>query len=289
MIDRTLFNDEFFQALGGLTLPRRLRSGTDTGLHETNRLGESLEFAELRPYQSGDDLRQVDWNAYRRFRRLLVRRYQAERSHDVYIVIDTSASMAVPPNRFARSKQIAGAIAVLAARRQDRVTLMSFSGAVDDLFVQSRRDRGALRLLERLSLMKASGTTDVAGCLTTAADHIRRNSLLVLISDFLAVPEAMEAALTVFERLSVQILFIQVTAREERDPVFRGDVLLEDSETGQFYETRSRGRAIEAYRKRFQDHTALLSLHAAAHGGRLAAVNSENSLAAVLKEVLFPV
>ncbi len=288
MIDRTLFNDEFFHALGGLSLPRRLRGGSDGGMHETNRLGESLEFAELRPYQSGDDLRQVDWNAYRRFQRLLVRRYQAERSHDVYVLIDASASMAVPAQRFDRSRQIAGAVAVLASRRQDRVTLMSFSHVVNNLFMQSRRDRGALKLLEHLSAMKTGGETDIAGCLTTATDHIRRNSLLVVISDFFSVPEDMEAVLAVLERLSVQMLFIRVTTREERNPDFRGDVLLEDSETGHMLETRGKERALALYRKNFQAHTDLLSLHAASHGGRLADVAAEDSLGTIMKEVIHP-
>lgn len=184
-LDNSVFDREFFDSLEGLKLPTDLkvihgRQGERIG----RRHGDSIEYAELRPYEAGDDLRSVDWNAYRRLRRLLVRQYQAELSQDVYILLDSSASVGVDPAVLVASKRIAGALAVLAARERKRCVLLPFSDRLVDRLAQSRRGILPWEALSYLSHLKTGGGTDVAAALRAAAHTVHRGSALYVISDF---------------------------------------------------------------------------------------------------------
>ena len=66
------------------------------GEHAASRKGYSLEFSDYRRYQRGDDLRYVDWNIYRRLDRLVLKVFTAEEEMNIYLLVDTSASMAFP-------------------------------------------------------------------------------------------------------------------------------------------------------------------------------------------------
>src|SRR5476651_2146544 len=73
---------------------RYVMDGFLTGMHRSPRKGFSVEFAEYRAYQLGDDLRRIDWRLYGRTDRLNVKQYEQETQLRVFLVLDTSASMA---------------------------------------------------------------------------------------------------------------------------------------------------------------------------------------------------
>src|SRR5216117_786921 len=86
---------EFLKKLERLRLiAKRLTWTGAKGEHPSSRKGFSLEFSDYRNYQHGDDLRYVDWNVYRRLNRLLLKVFTAEEELNVYLLIDTSRSMA---------------------------------------------------------------------------------------------------------------------------------------------------------------------------------------------------
>jgi uncharacterized protein (DUF58 family) len=84
-------------AVGRRALDRYALSARDmsaaSGDRSAREAGSSVEFHDFRPYQPGDELRAVDWRAYARARRLVTRLYRAERTIDVHVVLDVSASM----------------------------------------------------------------------------------------------------------------------------------------------------------------------------------------------------
>src|SRR5919199_5526233 len=89
------FDPEFLKKLERLHLiAKRLSWAGAKGEHPSSRRGFSLEFSDYRNYQKGDDLRYVDWNIYRRLDRLLLKVFTAEEELNVYLLIDTSRSMA---------------------------------------------------------------------------------------------------------------------------------------------------------------------------------------------------
>ena len=91
----TFFDADFLKKLERLHLvAKRLDWAGAKGEHAASRKGYSLEFSDYRRYQRGDDLRYVDWNIYRRLDRLVLKVFTAEEEMNIYLLVDTSASMA---------------------------------------------------------------------------------------------------------------------------------------------------------------------------------------------------
>ena len=105
--------------------------GAGAGQRLSPRPGTSAEFSDFRTYVAGDDYRRLDWNAYARLDRLLLRLYLGEEDLSVHLFVDTSDSMqwGRPPKDVA-SRRIAGALAYVALAGQDRVAVTGFAGRV---------------------------------------------------------------------------------------------------------------------------------------------------------------
>src|SRR5215470_15084171 len=108
----SFFDAEFLRKLERLHLiAKRLNWACAKGEHASSRKGFSLEFSDYRKYQHGDDLRYVDWNIYRRLDRLLLKVFTAEEEMNVYLLVDTSGSMAEgAPRKIDYAKKIAAAL-----------------------------------------------------------------------------------------------------------------------------------------------------------------------------------
>ena len=106
------FDADFLGKLERLRLiAKRLSWASAKGEHPSSRKGSSLEFADYRRYQHGDDLRYVDWNVYRRLDRLLLKVFTAEEEMNVYLLIDTSRSMGEgAPTKIDYAKKVAAAL-----------------------------------------------------------------------------------------------------------------------------------------------------------------------------------
>lgn len=250
-VDRHLFDSTFFAALEGLALPLRAASDSpDDGRRRTPRLGDSLEFADMRAYQPGDDLRLVDWDVYRRFRRLYVRRFQAEHTRSVTLLVDTSGSMGEPAARLRGTLRLAGAAAVLAARRNDRVTLLPFRDDLDERSARTRRGGLPTELLEILSTLRSDGTTAIATALRSLAATVSRGATVVVFSDWYDDHEVSEAIASLRARRCRVCAVIARTA-EDRDPPRRGVLELADRETGETVEVVMSRETAVAYRDAF--------------------------------------
>lgn len=247
----------------------------------SRRHGESLEFAELRPYQPGDDLRSVDWNAYLRLQRLLVRKFRAEQSQDVYILLDTSASMEVPKEKFDRARQIAGAAAIIAAGEHDRLTLLPFREVVTGRFVGTRRGRLPVELLGTLSSLRCDGSTSVGGSAAGAAALMRRSGLVIIVSDFFDTA-GLESGLGALSVRGAEILGVQVYAPEEARPRLIGPVTLEDAESGEEHEISVTEGINRAYMELFDEYQRGLRRRFRELGGTLVTVETETPLSDAL-------
>lgn len=99
---------------------RRRLAGQLVGGHRSRRYGASLDFADFREYQPGDDFRRIDYLTLARLDQLLIRLYDAEDDLTVRLIVDTSASMQTD-NKLQRAVELAGAIGFVALTRRDRV------------------------------------------------------------------------------------------------------------------------------------------------------------------------
>lgn len=173
---------------------RRTLDGLYAGMHRTSQLGSSVDFAEHRAYQPGDDLRAIDWRAFARTDRLLLRRWHDERRLPLALLVDGSSSMdyGTPP-KIATAQVIAAALGLMAIDQGDEVRVLT--GADPGAWPRSLGGPGSAgQLVAAIELEDRRVRYDAVATLTAAADHLHRRSLIVLVGDLLAEPAPLAAA-----------------------------------------------------------------------------------------------
>src|SRR5690606_9769351 len=122
---------------------RRAFTGSSKGEKRSTKRGSSVEFADFRDYNRGDDLRRIDWNAYARFEKLYLKMFLEEEDLEITILIDASLSMNFgSPTTLRAAVEIAGAIGYIGLTNFDRVGVASFDQNLRDWFPPTR-GRGA--------------------------------------------------------------------------------------------------------------------------------------------------
>lgn len=226
-------------ALSSLELrARAVAEGMLVGSHRSRRFGSSTEFAEYKLYTPGDELKHLDWRTYARTDRYFVRRYEEETNLDIYLVLDTSGSMAYAggaKGAFGVSKlqyasTLAAALVWLAARHSDAVSLTLFA-ADEQLHLPPRaRQDHVSALFSELEKVSAVGPTDAEQVVNTLARRIKRRSLVIFLSDFLEIGEGPLASLGILRQRGSDALVLQIMDPDELDFPFDGVVRFEDLE-----------------------------------------------------------
>jgi uncharacterized protein (DUF58 family) len=198
--------------------------------------GKGMEFAEVREYAPGDDVRDIDWNVTARFGSPFVKMYCQERELTVLLAVDCSASnLFGSKNRFKMevSAQVAGLLSFVAIRTNDKVGALFFSRGVDR-FIPPRKGAGHVwRLIKEIFTHQAADRgTDLAGALEYINRVVRRHSIVFLISDFLVpMPDKrLEVALSLCARKH-DVTAIRVHDPRERELPNSGLFWLKDPET----------------------------------------------------------
>ena len=224
---------DFLARLDKLRLvAKRLSWGIARGEHPTIRKGFSLEFSDYRKYSRGDDLRYVDWNVYGRLERLLLKVFTAEEEITVYLLMDTSLSMAEgSPAKIDFAKNVAAALGYIGLKTHDRV---GAAGLAEDLTAQlppARARRQILSLFNFLAELSCAGRTDLETSVKTFTRLYPRPGLVVLFSDLLDAAGC-RAALEELARKRHDVLLVHVLKEGETRLDPGGDVSLVDVETG---------------------------------------------------------
>lgn len=174
------------------TLALRGRRATDTLLGGEVRSvfrGTGMEFSDVRPYAEGDDVRHIDWNLLARTGHPYVKLYAETRELTLLLVVDRSRSTAVgdPEPKSARAIEVAALLALVAAQQQDRVGLLMFADTVGPVVPPGRGQRHAFAIVRRLLEIEPTGAgTDLGSALRAAGALLKRRSLVIVLSDFLA-------------------------------------------------------------------------------------------------------
>jgi uncharacterized protein (DUF58 family) len=218
---------------------RYLMNGFLTGLHRSPLKGFSVEFAEYRDYQLGDDLRRVDWRLYGRTDRLHVKQFEHETQLRVFLVLDTSASMSYSskPGLWLRkidfARTILAALGLLALRQSDAFGLATIGEDLDDYLKPKSSQAHWRSTLGHLDAMQTGGNTGLAQGLTTLSEVLPSRSLVVIASDFYEETDALNAALRRLRFDHQEIMALQILDPVEIDlgEEWSGSFL--DIETGQ--------------------------------------------------------
>ena len=120
------FENDFLRKLEYLhVVSKRALAGQNRADRLSPKRGRGLEFADHRPYAAGDDYRHIDWKAYQRLNRLLLRLFDEERDLSIYLMLDVSRSM-VEPAKFDMARRIAAALCYVGLAHLDRLTIIPF-------------------------------------------------------------------------------------------------------------------------------------------------------------------
>jgi uncharacterized protein (DUF58 family) len=240
------------EAIDDLELAARLVvEGTRTGQHRSPLHGFSAEFSQHRPYRAGDDLKYLDWKILARTDRLYSRQFRETTNMAVMLVVDASASMAFPAaqvTKFRYGVVLAAALAYLIVQQGDAVGLMTSRG--DTLrYLPARGGRTHLRAVTaELARIEPEGTWQPERVLARAAELLSRRGLIVVISDFYDAEDETAREMRRAARRGHDVSMLQVISRDEIAFPYRGDVDIEDLESGvrQVVDAEAVGRGYRA-------------------------------------------
>ncbi|MEO6026679.1 MAG: DUF58 domain-containing protein [Candidatus Binatia bacterium] len=206
------------------------------GQYQSVFKGRGMEFAEVRLYQPGDEVRTIDWNVTARTGVPHVKRYAEERELTVMLLVDASASTqfaSVRQLKSALAAEIGALFAFSAITNNDKVGLVMFSDRIELAVPPRKGNRHVLRVIrEVLSLQPKGRGTDLSGALEHLQTVSKRRSVVFVLSDFL--DGSAERALRVAARRHDVIAVVLDDPRERELPDV-GLVELEEAETGERY------------------------------------------------------
>ncbi|HJQ25018.1 MAG TPA: DUF58 domain-containing protein [Blastocatellia bacterium] len=261
-----LLDPAFLRKLERLRIQaRRAFPGTMRGERRSTRRGASVEFADFRKYEAGDDFRHVDWNIYARLERLMLRQFVEEEDVRIDILIDQSQSMRFGESRtkFDFARRAAAALTFLGISSLDRVAVATFDAMLRER-MRALRGRGhllnVLRFLDGLATDdesvegQASAQTDLSAVLRGFQRLSARPGIVFVISDFLDAG-GFRTEMKLLARRGFDLNLIQVLAADELSPAVAGDLLFVDSETGETREITVNERLVGAYKATLNEYT----------------------------------
>jgi uncharacterized protein (DUF58 family) len=196
--------------------------------------GRGMNFAEVRAYQYGDDIRSIDWNVTARNGAPFVKVFEEERELTVMLLVDVSAS-----GEFGSRDRMKGEVAVeicallafSAIKNNDKVGLVIFSDRIEKFVPPRKGRRHVLRVLRELLYHEPEGRgTDITAALEYLSHVQRKKAVAFVVSDF--QDEGFEKALAVAGRRH-DVIAVRMGDRRERELPELGYLELEDPETGQ--------------------------------------------------------
>jgi uncharacterized protein (DUF58 family) len=249
---------------------RKIFAGKLKGERRSKKRGESVEFADHRPYVVGDDLRHIDWNIFGRLDRLFLKLFLEEEDLALHIVLDCSASADCgKPSKFLYMQQLAMALGYIGLVNLNRVTISAVGGAlrstnggngngdtdVTESTLHALRDlRGRRRthdLARFLCALEPTGTLPFTEACKRIALTRRGKGVMVVLSDFF-IKEGYDTGLRLLVGRGYDLFCIQCLSPQEVDPTgpegLAGDLRLKDVEDGDLAEVTISAPLLKRYK-----------------------------------------
>jgi len=221
--------------------------------------GPSLDLAEVREYQPGDEVRRIDWNVTARSGKIHVRQYREEREVTAWLIVDLTASMNFGTRRVLKREEaleFAATAAAIITRHGDKVGAIGFSEAGLRIIPPSSGRKQTLRILHELYALAAKGngkkagsksqfsqppapsphsSGDLSSALEYASKTLKRRALMFVVSDFLAEAAPTPSWVLALRRLAYkhEVVAVRVSDPAERELPKAGELRLRDPESGE--------------------------------------------------------
>lgn len=227
---------------------RRKVNQSFSGQYESAFKGRGIEFAEIRQYQPGDDIRTIDWNVTARAGQPYVKTFIEERELTVLLLVDGSASTFFGSGEKTKQQLIAEFCAVLAltaSRQQDKVGCMIFSEEIDHYIAPSKGRRHCLQIISQLlDYQRSAKKTNLNLALETVSKIMKKRAIIFVVSDFL--DSNYEQALKIVAQRH-ELVAVSVSDQREESLPKMGLVELKDYESGEVITVDTSSQAARDY------------------------------------------
>ncbi|HTL54644.1 MAG TPA: DUF58 domain-containing protein [Candidatus Limnocylindrales bacterium] len=230
------------------------------GIHRSPYHGFSAEFTEYRQYTPDDDPRYLDWRVFARSDRYFIKKFEDETNLRCFLLADMSRSMSYGSLGYTKAQYAATLTATLAYflyLQGDAVGLLTFDDRIRE-FLPARHRTGHLRHLMLALEKPAAGTaSNLAAPLKRSVEIVRKRSLVIVVSDFLAPLDNLERDLGALTASGHEVVFFQILDPAELSFDFNQPALFQDLESGRAVFIDPTGARRE-YQRRLEDHCARL-------------------------------
>lgn len=282
-----LLDPEFMARLDALdVISRKILRGKLQGERRSKRRGQSVEFADHRPYVVGDDLRFVDWNVYGRLEQLFLKLFLEEQDLTVHILADVSASMGLgEPSKERFIKKLGAALAYVSLVNNNRVTLSLFDDGLRNQLANMRGRNYLHRMAEFLLGTECDGISDFeSACRQLALGRIGTGVMIVL-SDFF-FKQGYDTGLRRLIGREYDLYVIQVLSPQEISPELTGDLKLLDIEDADAAEITVSGALMKYYKRNLTAYCNELKDFCTRRGAVYVLANSADSVESLVLNYL---
>lgn len=255
------------------------------GGHRSLAKAAGVEFADHRPYVSGDDIRHIDWKAYARHGQLVLRQFEEERDAFVHVLLDVTGSMSrgAPP-KIDVAKKLAAGFAYVGMRELDRARVIPFADDALDVPLAVRNQRELAELERVLEKTGAAGPTAFAEAVRGLASRGVPRGLVVVVTDLMS-PEGWDDGFRRLGAMGHELRVVRVSCKEDEEPSFQGELELHDAESDERIRLRVDQRLLERYRREVRAHVDACRDACRRAGGRFVEVAVEMPVEQMLKRV----
>ncbi len=234
---RKFLKPETVALLNTMSLRARLVvEGYIIGNHRSPYHGFSVEFAEHRSYNPGDEIRHIDWRLYGKTDRLYIKRYEEETNLRCHLILDTSNSMKYSSGGVTKlqyANYLAAALSYLMINQQDATGLVRFDEKIKTFIPPKSNPNHLNAILSRLDDESTGLDTKIEPVLHKMAERIKKRGLVILISDLFDDPSNIISGLKHFRHNNQELIVIQILDRNEIEFNFNKRTKFLDMETGE--------------------------------------------------------
>jgi uncharacterized protein (DUF58 family) len=257
-----LVSSELLSRLEPLDLTsRKVFFGKMKGERRSKKRGESVEFADHRPYVTGDDLRHIDWNIFGRLDRLFLKLFLEEEDLALHVVIDASESSACgEPSKFLFMQKAAMALGYVGLVNLNRVAATAMGDGEGGVSASIRDLRGKRRthdLARFLVSLEAGGGFSFRQAAERIALSRRGKGVMLVFSDFF-FKDGFEAGLKLLAGRGYEVFCVQVLSPQELEPPLAGDLRLKDVEDADLAEVTISAPLLKRYKANLTAYCASL-------------------------------
>jgi len=224
--------------------------------------GRGMAFSEVREYQFGDDIRNIDWNVTARYNKPFVKIYEEERELTVMLLIDVSGSRefgSMDKTKKNIVTEIAAVLAFSAIQNNDKIGVIFFSDRIEKFIPPKKGRSHILRIIsELIDFEPQARGTDISGAIRYFTNAIKKRCTAFVISDFIQKENTLENALSIANNRH-DVVALRIYDERETELPDIGMIKLKDAETGNYTWVDSSDRVARSiYRDWWKDLSARL-------------------------------